>query len=497
MGDGSRPLRRIVGEVLDLEMAAALLDWDQQVNMPAQGAEARAQQMSTIAEIAHGKFASDETGRAIEMAEAEIGGDEGEARLVRVTRREYDLASKVPPEYVAEFARVSSLAQHTWEEARERAEYSLFEPHLKRIVELNRQYAEYFAPYEHVYDPLLRRFEPGMATSEVQRILAELRPKQVDLIERIRERPQVDDAFLHASCDERKQWEFGISVIGEIGFDWERGRQDRSAHPFTTNFSTRDVRITTRIARDFLPTGFFATLHECGHGLYEMGVDPSFERTHLGRGASLAVHESQSRLWENLVGRSRDFWIHYYPRLRQTFPGSLGDVESEMFYRAINKVEPSLIRVEADEATYNLHIMLRLELEVAMVRGDLDVKDLPEAWNQGMREYLGVTPSNDAEGVLQDIHWAGGMLGYFSTYALGNLIASQLWGAAEQDIAGLTEKIRGGAFGELLEWLRGKVHVHGAAFEPAELVRRVAGSEIAAGPYVQYLESKFGEIYGL
>ncbi len=295
MGDRPAELRSIVGGVIDLAMVGAVLDWDQQVNMPPEGAQTRAGQSSTVAEIAHRTLVDDAIGRALEAAEEETAGahpDDPDARLVRVTRREYDLAVKVPSEYVAEFTRVSSLAQQVWQEARERFDFSRFQPHLQRIVELNRQYADYFAPYDHVYDPLLHRFEPGMKTAEVRSIFADLRPRQVDLIQRISERPQVEDGFLHRVYDERKQWDFGVQVISDIGFGWKRGRLDRSAHPFTTNFGTSDVRITTRSRDDYFPTAFFGTLHECGHGLYELGVDPGFERTHLGRGASLAIHES-------------------------------------------------------------------------------------------------------------------------------------------------------------------------------------------------------------
>jgi carboxypeptidase Taq len=286
-------------------------------------------------------------------------------------------------------------------------------------------------------------------------------------------------------------------VAKALGYDLERGRQDKSVHPFTSGFGTGDVRITTRFDQGFLNTALFGTMHEAGHAMYEQGVNPQFDRTPLGVTASLAVHESQSRMWENFVGRSRAFWVGFYRRLQEVFPGQLGGVDLETFYRAVNKVQPSLIRVEADEATYNLHIMLRFELEIELMEGTLGVSDLPEAWNGRFQEFLGMAPPDDAKGVLQDIHWSGGMFGYFPTYALGNLIAAQLWAKIKQDIPDLDGKIEKAQFGDLLGWLRENVHRHGSKFEPVELLTTVTGSGLAARPYLRYLSEKFGDIYGL
>ena len=297
--------------------------------------------------------------------------------------------------------------------------------------------------------------------------------------------------------DQDKQWDFGVQVITQFGYDWKRGRQDISPHPFTNSFGLGDVRITTRIKPKFFNPAFFATLHECGHALYEQGFDPAHARTFLARAASLAIHESQSRMWENLVGRSLPFWEHYFPKLQEFFPAQLGNVGLEAFYRAINKVAPSLIRVEADEATYNLHIMLRLDIEIALMERSLSVKDLPEVGNKTMQDYLGLTPPDDAQGVLQDIHWSIGLLGYFSTYALGNLVSAQLWERILADIPDLNDQIRKGQFSELLGWVRQRIHYLGSKFEPQELVQKVAGSKIDPQPYMQYLQTKFGEIYGL
>jgi carboxypeptidase Taq len=334
-----------------------------------------------------------------------------------------------------------------------------------------------------------------MKTAEVQEIFAELRPKQVELIKAVSEKPQVDDSFLHKFFEEGKQWDFGEGVITKYGYDWDRGRQDKAAHPFTTNFGVDDVRITTRVDENFLNTALFGTLHEAGHAIYEQGVSPDLERTPLAGGASLAIHESQSRMYENLLGRSYDFWVHFYPQLQESFSTQLGNVDLDTFYKGINKVEPSLIRVEADEATYNLHVMLRLELEIALMEGDLKVADLPEAWNGRMNDYLGIIPPNDADGVLQDIHWSYGIMGYFPTYSLGNLVSNQLWEKINQDIPKLSSQIQGGNFSELLAWLRDHVHKYGSKFEPQDLVQRIVGSPITPEPYLKYLNEKFGSIY--
>jgi len=336
-----------------------------------------------------------------------------------------------------------------------------------------------------------------MKTAEVQGIFAELRKKQVRLIQAVAEKKQVDDSFLHLKFSEAKQRAFGEKVITAFGFDWNKNRQDKAPHPFCTSFSINDVRITTRFNEKFLNPALFGTMHETGHAFYDGGFNPAYERTPLADGASLGVHESQSRLWENLVGRSLPFWEHFYPELQKAFPAQLGDVKLLDFYRAINKVEPSLIRVEADEATYNMHIMLRLEIEIAMVEGAVELKDLPQLWNDKMKEYLGILPPNDALGVLQDIHWSFAGIGYFSTYALGNIISAQLWEKIHAEITDLSAQIRDGKFDALLGWLRANIHVHGRKYEPQELVQKVTGSKINPAAYLRYLETKFSDVYGL
>ena len=492
-------LKTILSEISDLSYTAALLGWDQQTYMPPGGAEARGNQLALLGRLVHERVTSPELGKLLDELKpyaASLDPNLDDARLVKVTARGYEKAIRVPTKHVVEFSQATTLGQQAWVEARAKSNFSIFRPHLEKIVALRQEYASFFPNFEHPYDALLDDFEPNMKTADVKTIFDGLRPKQVELIKAIAGKPQVDDSFLHQPFDEKKQLDFGVEVITKFGYDWNRGRQDKAPHPFTTGFSINDVRITTRVAPDFLNSMLFSTMHECGHALYELGAAPELERTGLEGGASLAVHESQSRMWENLVGRSFPFWQCFYPRLQEIFP-QLAGVPLEKFYKGINKVQPSLIRVEADEATYNLHIMLRLELEIALIEGKVAAKDMPAIWNAKTQEYLGVTPPSDDKGVLQDIHWSGGAIGYFSTYALGNLVSVQLWEKINQDIPDLVEQIRQGKFETLLGWLREKIHRHGAKFEPQELVQKVTGSKIDPAPYMRYLTKKYSEIYNL
>jgi carboxypeptidase Taq len=489
-----------MAEIADLDRAIALVGWDQQVNMPHGGAEDRGNILSTLAELEHQKATSDELGQLLDdlkpYAET-LDPDSDDACLILRTSHNYDKNRKVPGRYVAEFARETTLGQTAWEEAKSKSNFALFQPHLEKIIALRREYADFFKPYDHIYDPLLDDFEPGLKTREVQEIFARLRPEQIQLVHAIQAKPKIDDHFLKQNFDENGQKQFGLEVAEAIGFDFNRGREDVSVHPFTTSFGIDDVRITTHFMPDNVAPAIFSTIHETGHALYEQGIAPSLRRTPLATGASMAVHESQSRLWENLVGRSKPFWVHFYPRLQQIFPDQLKSVSLDQFYPAINTVEPSFIRTEADEATYNLHIMLRLELEIALMEGSVQVKDLPEAWNARMQEFLGITPPNDRMGVLQDVHWSGGMLGYFPTYALGNLISVQIWERLSRDVPDVDARMAKGDFSMILGWLREHLHRHGAKFEPQDLVQRVTGSKIRPEPYMAYLKQKYSAIYGL
>lgn len=500
MEEKFKELRSTLATLADIHGAEAILGWDAQTYMPPGSAEARGRQSGTLGQLAHEIATSEELGRLLEdlrpYAET-LDPDSDERRMIRAALRDYDRAKRIPAEFVREEAEVTAVATQAWVEARQKSDFNHFSPHLEKMIEMIRRRIGFFPPTDHPYDILLDAFEPEMKTVEVKSIFDGLRTRQVQLIQAISRQPQVDDSFLHQAFDEGKQWQFGVEVVTAFGFDWKRGRQDRSPHPFTNASSRHDVRITTRVAPTFLNTMLFGNMHETGHALYALGSAPSLDRTNLEDSASQGVSESQSRMWENLVGRSRPFWDYFYPRLQKTFPGQLENIPADAFYRGINKVQPSPIRVEADEATYNLHIMLRLEIEIAIIEGKVAVKDLPTLWNSKMEEYLGIAPRNDAEGVLQDIHWSWGMFGYFPTYTLGNIISAQLWEKIERDLPDLEEQIRVGRFDDLLEWLQEKIYRHGRKFLPQELVQRVTGSKINPAPYLRYLEKKYGEIYGL
>jgi len=494
-------LKTRLTEIADLNKIGAVLSWDQQTMMAPKGAAMRAEQMATLGKIAHEKFTSDEIGKLLDDLrdyEASLPYDSDEASLIRVARQDYEKQKAVPTELRAEMTRTAAIARMAWIEARKQSDFKIFLPHLEKNIELKRRYVECFAPYDHIYDPLLDDFERGMKTVEVKTIFETLKKDLIPLIAQIRERADtVSDACLHGHFPIEKQREFALSILERFGFRSDSWRLDPTVHPFATNSGITDIRITTRYYEDFINPSLFGAMHECGHGLYENGVDPALERTLLARGASSSLHESQSRMWENLVGRSRAFWKFFYPKLQATFPAQFQNVELETFYRAINRVHPSFIRVEADEATYGLHIIIRFELEQEMMEGTLALKDVPEAWNARMKQYLGVDVPNDAQGCLQDIHWSGGMLGYFPTYQLGNIIAAQIWEKVLADMPDLYAQFERGEFMPLREWLREKLHRHGRKFTPKETIQRVVGGPIDVAPYLRYLKSKFGEIYNL
>ena len=492
-------LKKHLGQISDIQSAAHVLEWDQETYMPPGAAEARANQIATLRQLAHEKFTSDETGTLLEQAARELNGADpldNDAALLRVTQKDYEKAQKLPASLVAEMAMTVSRAKQAWKEARETNTFATFAPLLGKLIDLNMQKAEAVGFEDCAYDALLDEYEPGMKTADVASIFKALRQDLVPIVQDIQKAAQPDNGFLFEHFDHQKQWDFGLDVIRDFGYDFDRGRQDVSAHPFTTSFSITDVRLTTRIQENFFPTGLFGTLHEAGHGLYEQGVDLALDRTPLSEGASLGMHESQSRLWENLVGRSRGFWEHYYPTLQAAFPERLQSRPLDEFYRAINKVEPSLIRVEADEVTYNLHIMLRFELENALIAGTMRVEDVPEAWNAKMQDYLGLAPDTDSDGVLQDIHWSLGVFGYFPTYALGNLMSTQLFNQAREDIDDLDGKIASGEFGDLLQWLRQHVHQYGRKLLAPEILKKATGASLGSESWLTYIRKKYGAIYG-
>jgi carboxypeptidase Taq len=503
MSDTSTAITRLsalVEEIVDLRNAASLIGWDERVSMPPGGVAVHGGMAATIQRIAHEKFTSAQLGSALQDAAREVESlspDSEAARLVRVTARDYDRAVRVPSEFVAEQAHVASAAHQAWKEARAQSSYVLFQPHLEKVVRLGQQYAGFFPSVAHPYDALIDPYEPGILTSEIQEVFDVLRPRQVELVRAIQERPPEHAPFLKAAYDEREMAAFSTEVITSFGFDWNRGRQDKSTHPFAAPIGSDDVRITTRFDNRKPFEMLFAAMHEAGHALYEQGVSPSWARTLVCGGASLGVHESQSRLWENVIGRSRPFWQHFFPRLQQRFPSQLGTLTLDQFHRGINQVKPSLIRVEADEVTYNLHVMLRVEIEIALLAGTISTADAPAYWNAKIQEYLGIVPDSDANGILQDMHWSIGLFGYFATYTLGNLISVQLWEKYTEDDPQWASRIQSGEFGTLREWLRHALHQHGRSYRPRDLVMRITGRPISTAPYLEYLESKYGELYGL
>ena len=480
----------------DLDSAASVLHWDQQTYMPYGGIAARAEALATLSRLSHGITASKETARLLDAAgDPEPGSDAG--AVVRVVRRKHERAAKLPSRLVTETSRATTLAEPAWRRARANNDFDSLVPHLRKILDLQRETAEYLGYEDHPYDALLARYEPGAKKARLEVMFDDLKRGTAEMVRRISASGEDRAATLRGRFGEREQETFGKSIASAFGYDWARGRQDRAPHPFCINFGgPGDVRITTRYDPTWLSPALFATLHETGHALYEQGIDPALSRTPLAGGVSLGIHESQSRLWENVVGRSRPFWSHFYPRLQDSFPEAFGGTSPEDFYRAINAASPSEIRVEADELTYNLHVVLRFELEVALVEGSLAVPDLPEAWNAKMEEHLGITPKDDARGVLQDDHWSIGYFGYFPTYTLGNVLSVQLFEAALKEHPEIPAEMERGHFTTLLAWLRENVHRHGKKHDPEALVENATGRPPDTAPYLRYLKEKFGELYG-
>ena len=482
-------LRRRLAEVSDLSRASGVLGWDQRVTMPPLGTDARADQLATLGRVAHEKFTDDEIGRLLDDAEPLVASqdyDSDDASLVRVTRRDWEKACRVPAALREEMTREGARGHHAWVEARRTSDYASFRPYLERNLELKRRYVECFEWSDSPYTPLLDDYEPGMLTAEVREVFAVLRPA---LSELVASAPEIDASFLHADFPPDDQRAFAVRVLETLGFDEGSWRLDPTAHPFCTSFSNRDVRLTSRYYSDNLES-VWSTLHEAGHGLYAHGIADSLLRSPLGGAPSLGLNESQSRTWENLVGRSRPFWEHWYGPLQETFR-SLRGVELDGFVRAINRAEPGLIRVDADETTYSLHIILRFELEQELLEERVSLDDLPELWKARMKEFLGVDVPDDAHGVLQDVHWSGGGFGYFPTYALGNVISLQIWAAVRRALPGLDDQLAGGDLRPLSDWLRDNLYSLGRKLTPKETIERLTGSpEIDPAPYLEYLRAK-------
>lgn len=490
-----------VKECALLGSCGSVLGWDERTHMPHAGSAHRAEQIALLARMTHEKMTDPKVGDW--LAEVE---DSPDYRLkdshhhvnVREIRRVYDRAVKLPKELVEEIARVTTRAQQVWQEARAKDDFAEFQPWLEKIVRLKRQEAERVGFKDVAYDALLDEYEPGASTKEITRVFAELRQDLVPLVQAIAasgKKPRADILERDYAVD--RQEIFGQAAAAAIGFDFDAGRLDTTTHPFCSGIGPGDCRITTRYHPRHFNHAFFGILHEAGHGIYEQGLDPERYGTPLGSATSLGIHESQSRMWENQVGRSRSFWEHFFPQAQRVFLDSLRDVTLDDWVFAINDVQPSFIRVEADEATYNMHIILRFELEQALIGGDLNAVDVPAAWKEKFKKSFNLTPPDNRSGCLQDIHWSMGGIGYFPTYTLGNLYAAQLMDQARQDLGDLDADFRRGEFGRLKGWLNEKVHKPGQRYRSAELCQRVTGKPLSHKPLIAYMRKKYAPLYGI
>lgn len=494
-------LRARLQDVHDLTSVGSVLGWDRSTYLPEGGAPARARQSALLSKIRHEKATDPGLGALLTDLEREsthLDPDGFQARLIGVARRDFDRATRVPDAFVAELSQHANETYGAWARARPANDFAGLVPRLEKTLDLSRQYAAFFPEFDHPMDILVDNATEGMTVAQVREVFATLRAALVPLVAAVAGRPEPRTDFLHRLYPKEQQLAFGERVIRDFGYDFARGRQDLTHHPFCTRFSIDDVRITTRVKERDLSECLFSTLHESGHAMYEQGVDRAFEGTPLARGTSSAVHESQSRLWENVVGRGPRFWKHYFPLLRDAFPEQLRDVTEQEMYRAVNVVRRSLIRTDADELTYNLHVILRFELELAMHEGTLEVRDLADAWHARYESDLGVRAPDDRDGVLQDVHWYSGMIGgVFHGYTLGNVLSLQFWDAARKALPDLTNQIARGEFTPLREWLTHNIYRYGRSRSANEIVRAVTGGELSVQPYLNYLRGKYGELYSV
>ena len=493
-------LRERVGQIADLNRASALLQWDQQTMMPPRGNEGRSDQLSTIDGFSHELFVSDEIGRLLdELAahEGELDPESIDAALIRVTRRDWEKARRVPSELRSELTRAEVLGVMAWAEARRNSDFEAFLPHLEKSIELKRRYLECFKDTgKQPYDILLDDYEEDARAEEITAIFDRIKEVVIPLIREVAAAEPVDASFAHGHFPVERQELIGREILERFGYSSEAWRLDPTVHPFATSISVDDIRLTTRYSEADAES-IFHTSHEFGHGLYEHGIDRALERTPLVELNSMVLHESQSRLWENLVCRSRPFWRFFFPRLQEVFPEQLAGVTDEMYWRYVNRVQPDFIRVEADEVTYGMHIILRYELEQDIIGGRLELRDLPQAWNEKMKEYLGLDVPDDARGVLQDVHWSGGSFGYFPTYLLGTIASVQIWERLRADLPDLDSQMEAGEFEALSEWLGENMYRWGRRFKPAEMLERIVGGPLDVEPYLAYLKSKVESIYGV
>ncbi len=494
-------LKERLQEITDISSALQVLSWDQLTYMPKGGAKARGRQQATLSKIAHQKFTDPALGKLLEdlqPLETSLSYDSDDASIIRVTCRQFEKRVKIPDSFMVAFAEHSAASYEMWSEARPENNFKKVQPYLEKTLELSRQYANFFSGYVHIADPLIDSSDEGMAVASVRPLFAELRQALVPLVEAVTAQQEADDRVINQHFPEDKQLSFGLQIAKDFGYDLTRGRQDKTLHPFETHFSVNDVRITTRVKDNDLSEALFSTLHEAGHAMYEQGVSETLGATPLAEGTSSGVHESQSRLWENIVGRSLGFWTHYYPKLKKVFPKQFSKVPLETFYKAINKVSRSLIRTDADELTYNLHVIIRFELECELLEGKLSVKDLPEAWRARYKSDLGMFSETDTDGILQDVHWFGGFIGgAFQGYTLGNILSSQFYDAALKARPSIPKEISKGQFATLHSWLRENIYQHGSKFTAPEIIKRATGQDLTIEPYVKYLETKYHDLYRL
>ncbi len=494
-------LKQRLKTIEDLGDAQKVLVWDQATYMPPGGAEARGRLLGLLSTLAHERLTDPAVGRLLDSVApwtASQGAESDAAALVRVARRDYERATLVPSTFVHRLAEHTAATYNAWQRARPANDFAAVRPLLEKTVALSREFAAFHNGHEHPFDALIDHAEEGMNVKTVRALFADLRPSLVALLDAIRDGPEPDDGCLAGDFPEAGQRAFGEAVVRAFGYDFARGRSDKTAHPFMIKLGRGDVRITTRYRSDWLADGLFSTLHEAGHAMYEQGIDERLDGTPLYHGTTWGVHESQSRLWENIVGRSLPFWRHWYAPLKGAFPGVLDEVDLDAFHRAINKVAPSLIRTDADEVTYNLHVMLRFDLELAMLEGTLKVADLPEAWRARIRSDLGVTPPDDRDGALQDMHWYSGLVGgQFQSYTLGNIMSAQFFAAARRDLGDVDAQMAAGEFGPLRAWLTERIYRHGRKFTAEEIVQRATGEPLSITPYVSYLNDKYRALYGL
>lgn len=494
----------------DLLNVLNILKWDARTQMPPGGSQTRGYQLATVSRLAREHFVSDITARLLDAAEAEIAGEDPASyrvRAVRQTRQYYEIVRRIPSDLLSRRATLAPISEQVWHEAKQHNDFARFAPYLQQMLDLAREQADAIGYEEHPFDALVFEYEPSMTAAKLRVLFDDLKAGLLPLLEQIvaHDRPLEKDLWAREYPLDRQR-AFALEMAQRIGYDLERGRLDIAPHPFEISFTRQDVRITTRYDLHYFPMAFFGTLHEAGHALYEQNIDPSLTRTALATdflgqyavgGTSYGAHEASSRLWENLIGRSRAFWGAHFGRLREYFPEQLAGVDEELFYRAINRVQPSLIRVEADEVTYNLHIMLRVEIEMGLLDGSLRVADLPEVWRAKMKEYLGVVPQTDSQGPLQDVHWSGGSFGSFPGYTVGNVMSAQLLAAARQQVPGLDGALAAGDYAPLLGWLTEHFYRHGRAYSADEILQRCTGRPLHVEPYLAYLRAKFGELYGL